>query len=276
MTHSLKVLSPLAVTLILASCAGTPERNTALEEARNSVDQAQGDPAVNQYAAVEAQKAEEQLQKAESLWKAGKPGAEVTHAAYLAKQRAAIAEQKAKMGLAEEEIQSAQAKRDEIRLQAQTRKIQSAETSAAMHQQTAEKLQQQVRELQAKETERGIVLTLGDVLFDTDKAVLKSGAYPTIAKLSEFLDQYKKRSVLIEGFTDSRGTQEYNQQLSERRANAVRDALVERGIDPQRIRVRGYGEAYPVASNAKAQGRQQNRRVEIIISDPDGQIQERR
>ncbi len=276
MTHSLKILSPLALALIMAGCAGTPERNATLEQARSSVNQAQNDRAVNQYAPVEAKKAQEQFQKAESLWKAGKPGDEVTHAAYLAKQRAAIAEQKAKMGVAEDEIKGAKAERDQIRLQAQTQKIQSAQTSAAVHQQTAERLQEQVKELQAKETERGIVLTLGDVLFDTGKADLKPGAYPTIGKLGDFLSQYKKRNVLIEGFTDSRGTEEYNQQLSQRRANAVRSALLDRGIAPERVRVRGYGEAYPVASNSTAQGRQQNRRVEIIISDPDGKIQERR
>ncbi|MDX1531810.1 MAG: OmpA family protein [Rhodothermales bacterium] len=139
----------------------------------------------------------------------------------------------------------------------------------------AQELAQQVNELEAELTRRGLVLTLGDVLFDTGQATLKPGADRTVNALVTFLNENPERSVLIEGFTDEVGSEASNLDLSQRRADAVRAALVERGIAGTRIRTRGYGEAYPVASNATAAGRQQNRRVEIVISDPQGEIPER-
>jgi outer membrane protein OmpA-like peptidoglycan-associated protein len=124
--------------------------------------------------------------------------------------------------------------------------------------------------LQAKQTERGLVLTLGDVLFDTAQSTLKPGAGSTVDRLAQFMRDYPDRQVMIEGHTDARGSDEFNRSLSERRANAVRDALVARSIDGRRIRSVGLGEAYPVAGNDSAGGMQQNRRVEILISDENG------
>ena len=118
--------------------------------------------------------------------------------------------------------------------------------------------------------ERGLVLTLGDVLFDTAQATLKAGADRTLDRLSSFMMEYPDRQVAIEGHTDSRGSDDYNRDLSKRRADAVRDALVDRGVQSQRIRSVGLGEAYPIAGNDTAGGMQQNRRVEIVISDESG------
>ena len=123
----------------------------------------------------------------------------------------------------------------------------------------------EIAELNAKKTDRGLVLTLGDVLFEFDRAELMTGAFRTIDKLVEFLKKYENRNVLIEGHTDSIGTPEYNIGLSERRAEEVRNSLLQRGISPVRIIAKGYGESYPVATNVYESGRQQNRRVEIII-----------
>jgi outer membrane protein OmpA-like peptidoglycan-associated protein len=114
------------------------------------------------------------------------------------------------------------------------------------------------------------VLTLGDVLFDTAQANLKPGAASTMDRLAQFMRDYGERQVMIEGHTDSRGEDAYNIDLSQRRAAAVRDALLERNIEPQRIRIVGLGEGYPVASNDTQAGMQQNRRVEIVISDEQG------
>jgi outer membrane protein OmpA-like peptidoglycan-associated protein len=139
----------------------------------------------------------------------------------------------------------------------------------------AEELAERVNELEAEQTQRGLVLTLGDVLFDFDKATLKSGGKRAASKLVEFLNEYPERSVMIEGFTDNIGSDEYNQQLSGRRAGAVRQALMNKGISASRIQIRGYGEEFPVASNDTEAGRQQNRRVEVIISDENGEIDER-
>src|SRR5262249_30440017 len=127
-------------------------------------------------------------------------------------------------------------------------------------------------ELQAKQTEHGLVLTLQDVLFDTDHAELKPGAMSTISNLAAFMHDYPDRRVRIEGYTDSTGAADYNQQLSENRALAVKEALIHAGVESNRIDVEGLGESNPVASNDSSSGRQLNRRVEIVISDESGAI----
>jgi len=133
-------------------------------------------------------------------------------------------------------------------------------------------LEAQLADLAAKKTERGIVITLGDVLFGNGKASLNPEGLRTTQKLADILKQNPQRTVLIEGFTDSIGTTAYNQQLSERRATSVRTALQDLGVGRDRVAIRGYGESYPVAANDTANHRQTNRRVEIVISDATGKI----
>jgi outer membrane protein OmpA-like peptidoglycan-associated protein len=100
----------------------------------------------------------------------------------------------------------------------------------------------------------------GDVFFDFDSAVLKPGAYREIDRTAGVLNRYPQTNILVEGHTDSKGSESYNQQLSERRAQAVRDALVNRGVDSRRLRVIGYGESQPISSDDAV-----NRRVELRI-----------
>ena len=171
----------------------------------------------------------------------------------------AEAEQQRQAALAHErQVEAAQKKATEAQMR--------AEGMAAQ----AKKLEQQLSQLQAKvqETPRGMVLTLGDVLFEFDKADIKPGAIRNLHPLVEFLEQDDRRKVIIEGHTDSVGSESYNLDLSKRRAAAVRNFLITNGIDPERITARGLGEDYPVASNATPAGRQQNRRVEIEILNP--------
>jgi outer membrane protein OmpA-like peptidoglycan-associated protein len=168
-----------------------------------------------------------------------------------AEQQALIAQQTAEQKAAALEAARAQAERDQ----------------AVIAQQ-----EQQLKELNAKQTARGMVITLGDVLFSVNKAELSSGGVRNVQKLADFLNQYPQRKVLIEGHTDSTGSLSINQPLSERRADAVRTALVGMGISGDRIQTRGYADAHPVASNNTAAGRQLNRRVEIILSDDNGNI----
>ena len=121
-----------------------------------------------------------------------------------------------------------------------------------------------------------MVITLGDVLFGINKSELKSGGMHNVQKLADFLKEYPKHKVLIEGYTDSTGSAEHNQKLSERRANSVQAALVSQmGISQDRITTRGYGEEFPVAKNDSTSNRQMNRRVEIIISDENGTLSPR-
>lgn len=133
-------------------------------------------------------------------------------------------------------------------------------------------MEAQLADLAAKKTDRGMVITLGDVLFGTDMARLTPDGMRTVQKLADILQQNPQRTVLIEGFTDSTGSTAHNQELSERRTTAVRNALQELSVSGDRIAMRGYGEAYPVASNDTAQSRQLNRRVEIVLSEAGGKI----
>lgn len=174
----------------------------------------------------------------------------------------------------EQAERDAEVARDEKMMAVQRAERLERETIAMREQ--AERLQQQVADLEARPTERGLVLTLGsDVLFDVDSAELREGAQRSISRIAEFLDEYGERQVLVEGFTDSTGSTGYNVTLSERRADAVRTALTEQGVESDRIRTSGFGPEYPVASNDTEAGRQLNRRVEVVISDDEQQVPER-
>jgi outer membrane protein OmpA-like peptidoglycan-associated protein len=159
--------------------------------------------------------------------------------------------------------------------QAATNALQSADVARQQAQDAenrARQLEAMLLDLQAKKTPRGLVITLGDVLFDTNQATLKAGGMRNVQKLAEFFKQNPSRKVMIEGFTDSVGSDASNQTLSEARAASVRNALMDMGVGVDRIESRGYGENNPVASNDNAAGRQLNRRVEIVLSDDNGNI----
>ena len=130
--------------------------------------------------------------------------------------------------------------------------------------------QRQIEALEAEITDRGVVLTLGDVLFATGSSDLQKDANNSLNKLVSFLNQYPDRQVLIEGHTDDVGSVEFNRGLSERRAESVRGYLRQQGIASRRLATAGLGMERPVANNGTAAGRQQNRRVEIIIENPPG------
>jgi outer membrane protein OmpA-like peptidoglycan-associated protein len=144
---------------------------------------------------------------------------------------------------------------------------QSSQAQTASAQARARSAEEQLAEMKAKPTERGMVLTLGDVLFDTGRAELNPGATRPLDQLAQFLKENAQRTVAIEGYTDSVGTDTLNQVLSERRAIAVKNGLTDRGVASNRVSARGMGEASPVASNDTAAGRQRNRRVEVVLSN---------
>ncbi len=269
-SHALPIFIVAGATLI--GCSTLPEKNADLEQARSGYLAARNDPEVTRLAAVELQTAGTALNKADAAWSVHKDPGLVDHLSYLAKQRVAIAQETAKLKTAEAAVDNASAGRDKVRLEARTVEADMAKQRAESAEMHASQLEQQLKDLNAKQTERGMVITLGDVLFDTNKAVLKSGGRQSVRKLDEFLTQYPQRTVLIEGYTDSIGSEENNQALSERRANSVRDELVGMGIGSDRVTARGYGESNPVAGNDTAGNRQLNRRVEIVLSDEEGRI----
>jgi outer membrane protein OmpA-like peptidoglycan-associated protein len=172
---------------------------------------------------------------------------------------------------------AAQAARDQAQNAKQTTQMALADAAASQRvaddaQAKNAQLEAQLSDLAARKTERGMVITLGDVLFGTDLARLNADGMRSAQKLATLLQQNPQRTVLVEGFADSTGTSAHNQELSERRANAVRDSLREMGVAPERVATRGYGEAMPVAGNDTAANRQLNRRVEIVLSDANGKI----
>ena len=263
------------VVAALASCSSTPDRNARLEDARNSYRDAQSDPQVVNLAALELKEAGDALAKANNASNQRQDPATVDHLAYLAQRRVAIAQETAKRKGAEATVSQADAERDKIRLAARTDEADKSQRQAQDSEMRVRQLESQLNELNAKQTDRGLVITLGDVLFDTNRAQLKSGGVREVQKLADALKQNPQRTVFIEGFTDSTGTESRNQELSEQRAMAVRDTLLGMGVASNRITTSSYGKSFPVASNNTEAGRQLNRRVEIIISDETGSIRSR-
>lgn len=159
---------------------------------------------------------------------------------------------------------------DRSRVEADTARASAASSQLQTEelQKQALQMQQQLEDMQAKVTERGVVLTLGDVLFTTGRADLKSAGTGNLNKLAAFLGQYPNRTVLIEGYTDNVGSDDYNQGLSQRRADGVKSYLVGQGVGSGRLSSLGKGESDPVADNGSSEGRQLNRRVEVVISNP--------
>ena len=170
------------------------------------------------------------------------------------------------------QAESEKAARAKAEAEARTREAEQARMATRAESEKAAKAKAEVdqlmralSDLKAKQTERGIVLTIGDVLFATGKADLSSDAMRSVDKLVEFLQKNPNRNVLIEGHTDSVGSDEFNLPLSQKRADSVQEALTGKGTGQERITAKGYGKKYPVASNETASGKQQNRRVEVII-----------
>jgi outer membrane protein OmpA-like peptidoglycan-associated protein len=284
-----------ASTLLgLAACETAPETNQTLEQARAAVAEAEADSSVGKFAATELDRARKLLINAEAAAKdEGANTRSASHYAYLATQMARIAEQRAHEQVAVARIKAGETERQKILLSARERETsqalaqaRTAQSQALTAQSQAEqargdalsaqaesqRLAAQLENLQAAQTPRGIVLTLDDVLFDTGRAALKPGAQRSIDQIAAFLGENPERRVQIEGFTDSQGTEDFNLELSQSRADAVARAIIQRGVDAQRVRAQGYGEEFPVASNTNPGSRQLNRRVEVIVSNDDGTI----
>jgi len=261
MKRNVIVIAVASALLGLAGCETTPGSNATLDQARAAVQEAETDPNVAKLAPTELARARNLLSNAEGSAKQhGADDQTAAHYAYLATQMARIAGQRAHEQIATARIKAGETERQQILLSAREN-----ETSDAVSQ--VQRLAAQLENMQASQTARGIVLTLQDVLFDTGRAQLKPGAERSLDQIAAFLNEHPERRVQIEGFTDSQGTNDFNLELSQSRADAVAMAIIQRGIDAQRVRAMGYGEDYPKAGNTNAGSRQLNRRVEIIVSN---------
>jgi outer membrane protein OmpA-like peptidoglycan-associated protein len=272
-TNLRKTLIAAAVaSVLLAACAAAPLKPDGAAEARNKLTQLQSDPNLGSRAPLAIKEADAAVTAAEQ------PQADkdlAAHRVYVADRKVETARALAETRFAEDQRGPLSAQRERARLDARTNEadvdksqVATARMDAANSEQEAAELQRQIEALQAKPTDRGLVLTLGDVLFETGRADLKAGAAGNLSKLVAFLTKYPERVVAIEGYTDSVGSDDYNQALSQRRADSVRSYLVRAGIESGRISASGMGKNDPVASNDSAIGRQQNRRVAVIINNP--------
>jgi outer membrane protein OmpA-like peptidoglycan-associated protein len=286
----MKLLTGMGLALALCACVSTPQPNAALQSAHAAVLAAESDPNVGKYAALDLQAAKQDLAIADDAALHHQETA-IAHPAYMAAQNARLAQMHAAAMADDARVAAGQAERDQILLSSRNREVQNAKMAtneakmvasealdqrdkaaqqAALATQESARLQAELDQLKAIPTPRGLVLTLGDVLFDTGRSELNPGAGRKLDQLAQFLAEHKERRVQIDGFTDSVGTDSYNEELSRRRADAVKSALLVRGIDSSRISTQGYGKAFPVANNTDSGGRQLNRRVEVVIGGDNG------
>ena len=177
-------------------------------------------------------------------------------------QRAQLAQQQQ---LSEQEIAALRERNMLVSQQADSLRREAERANAAL-QQALQQLRSLVVEItNLRETSRGLVISLSDILFDVNKATLKPGAEANLGRIAAILKQYPDKRISVEGHTDSQGSDDYNMRLSQDRASSVRTSLVAGGVADSLIVARGFGESQPVATNDTPAGRQQNRRVEIIV-----------
>jgi outer membrane protein OmpA-like peptidoglycan-associated protein len=291
-------IKAVVAAALLAGCASTPPADDTLNSARASVGAAQSDPQVLRFARTELDEASRSLTAAEGLWQRGAGSQEIAHQAYLSQQQARTARELAQSRAAEAELANAAQQRERVVLESRLReaeqarekaealareaesKTQSLERQAVIEKQAATdrqaeraraqaRLDAQIAQLPAKQTARGWVLTLGEDLFVDGQTSLAAGGRRSIEDLARVLREHPPRNVVIEAFTDNSGGEIASRVLSERRARAVRDALVQGGVAAQRIDARGMGASFPLAGNDNPAGRQMNRRVEIVIPQDD-------
>lgn len=262
----------LLALLSFTACAATPDV-ADLDEARATYAIAARHPNLDVERSADMQDARRQLRLADRAVAEGADQEVIDHHAYLAKGRARIAQALAGAASANAKRAALEAENADLRLAASSAELERTRREAAIAGEAARR----ARALEAQQTERGLVLTLGGVLFAFNSADLKIGAKLALARVAGFLIALPHRQVVIEGHTDDVGSQAYNLALSRRRAESVRDYLVESGIEAQRIAADGFGKRFPVAGNDSDEGRGRNRRVEVVILEPgEAASQERR
>jgi outer membrane protein OmpA-like peptidoglycan-associated protein len=304
MSHHTRYRGPtliaVGISLVLGACAGAPQKSAGAAEARARLTALQTDANLASHAPLAIKDAEAAVVAAETRQSDEE---QTVHLIYLADRKVDTARALAEAGFSEDQRANLGEQREKLRLEARTReadvaraevataradaveqkrqtemlrsgaevaRVQAAADAAAASiaaEGEASELQRQIDELQARPTDRGLVLTLGDVLFTTGKADLNPSGTASLERLASFLNRYPDRSVAIEGHTDSNGEDDYNLALSQRRADSVKDYLTGHGIGSMRLAASGMGESRPLADNDSATGRRLNRRVEVIIAD---------
>lgn len=295
-----RLLTLIALTATLAACSTVPERNSDLDRARGRFNMAQRDAQVVTLAPEELNLARTTMDQAQNAWDQKQPKATVDHLSYMTAQRVIIAQETASSRAAQAITANASAERDKLLLAQRTaeadlahQKLAAAERSnaqktnqlaqadaAAKQDQAridysdarAHALELELKDLNAKKTERGFVITLGDVLFDSGQDRLLPEGAGYMVRLAEAFKRNTALTAAIEGYTDSVGSSASNMELSARRARTVMAALMGQGVLASQLSVRAMGESNPAASNDTSAGRQMNRRVEIVFTPNSGVV----
>ncbi|WP_438865133.1 OmpA family protein [Neptunicella sp.] len=298
-----KIIKPalfISASIFITACTTVPARFAGADAARERLNALESNTKLADQAPMAMEDARQAVLSAEQSHK--EPGLS-EHLVFIAERKVDIAETESQRRYLEEQRSELKTKRDNMQLNARTEESRRAKISANQAQQnalqaqeraaksqqdtakaqqdlnTAEEktaktqqqlkdMQQQLAELNAHNTLRGAVVTLGDLLFDFNKSEIKPGAISHLTKLASFLNQNTDRNVTIEGHTDNVGADDVNQLLSQQRAEAVKNYLLSQGVAEQRLQALGKGSLLPVTDNSTALKRQQNRRVEVIISNP--------
>lgn len=278
------------VSFAISGCATMQEPTNETIALQNQYMMAEQQSYVEKYAPLEFEDAKKMIEKTKKMEKSGKSEELIEHQRYLAQKKLDTAIELAKEKRAQERVDNAALNRKDVLLAAKSKELNEAQDEAQrmskrakLAEREAEEARERAKEMSAKakkmaatltdisatDTERGLVITMGSILFELNESELKSSSKNTVAKIADFLNQYPERDVLVEGFTDSTGSSDYNQTLSDKRAKAVTALLAGNGIDQNRLNAVGYGESYPAATNDTSLGRQKNRRVEIVVAHTD-------
>lgn len=278
------------VSFAISGCATMQEPTNETIALQNQYMMAEQQSYVEKYAPLEFEDAKKMIEKTKKMEKSGKSEELIEHQRYLAQKKLDTAIELAKEKRAQERVDNAALNRKDVLLAAKSKELNEAQDEAQrmskrakLAEREAEEARERAKEMSAKakkmaatltdisatDTERGLVITMGSILFELNESELKSSSKTTVAKIADFLNQYPERDVLVEGFTDSTGSSDYNQTLSDKRAKAVTALLAGNGIDKNRLNAVGYGESYPAATNDTSLGRQKNRRVEIVVAHTD-------
>lgn len=294
------LLGALAAAGLLGACSSVPERNASLEAARAAISAGQSDTLLQRHAQPELRQAVAALARADAAHQARDDQADIEHLAYMAARQLTLAQETSAAREAESVVEKASAERDALRLALRTAEADAVRRQLAASEEKGRTqgaalaqagrdaatqrsaiaqgdarvgdLEAELKQLNARQTERGIVVTLGDMLFESGQAQVLPAGMASVTGLADFMRRNPSRQAAVEGHTDSQGSTMANQALSERRAQAVQTLLVGMGIDATRLQVSGRGEAEPVASNASAAGRRSNRRVEIVLGGGQGDL----
>lgn len=272
--------------LFLVACASNQETSSEVTTLQQRLDSIAAMEDVNEHAPIALDKARDAVELAAKMDKDGADEAKVAHQAKVATLRMDIVEEKLRLERSEKFISDAESNRKDILLQARTNEAiqaqrkaralenqkEAAEMRAATLENKAKELQDKVKDIETRTTARGTVLSLNNIVFELNKAELAPGNERTLTQISKFLNDYPEKEVIIEGHTDSTGEAGYNKDLSKRRAESVKDALIGMGVAEERLSAKGMGEKYPVASNDTREGRQLNRRVDIVVVNEENEV----